>query len=132
MLFDNPIFGDWYTDLMDVYRNMDVVHGNMDGKERGKVLEKVPCRIYSVKKNGPRMRQTGAVTDSIDKLACDLAVTLKAGDELHVIRGGMLGIQEEPERYFADKPHPYYDPVGGVLSGLEHQEVALLTEEIIS
>ena len=41
-----------------------------------------PCRIYSVKKNGPRMRQTAAMTDSIDKLACDLSVEIKVGDEL--------------------------------------------------
>lgn len=132
MLFDTPVFEGWYTDSMDVYRNVDVSCGNLDGKERRPVLEKIPCRIYSVKKNGLRMRQTAAMTDSIDKLACDLSVEIKAGDELHVVRGGMLGIQGDPERYFADRPHPYYDPVGGVLSGLEHQEVALLTEEIIS
>lgn len=131
MLFDNPVFSDWYTDSMDVYRNVEATCGNMDGMERKMVMENIPCRIYSVKKNGPRMRQTAAMTDSVDKLACDLAVELKAGDELHVVRGGMLGICGEPERYFADKPHPYYDPVGGVLSGLEHQEVALSTEEII-
>ncbi|MBS5606451.1 MAG: hypothetical protein KHX84_19080 [Enterocloster asparagiformis] len=132
MLFDNPVFEGWYTDSMDVYRNVDVSSGNLDGKKRRLVQEKIPCRIYSVKKNGPRMRQTAAMTDSVDKLACDLSVEIKAGDELHVVRGGMLGVQGDPERYFADRPHPYYDPVGGVLSGLEHQEVALLTEEIIS
>lgn len=132
MLFDNPVFEGWYTDSMDVYRNVDVSSGNLDGKKRRLVQEKIPCRIYSVKKNGPRMRQTAAMTDSVDKLACDLSVEIKAGDELHVVRGGMLGVQWDPERYFADRPHPYYDPVGGVLSGLEHQEVALLTEEIIS
>ena len=132
MLFDNPVFEGWYTDSMDVYRNVDVSSGNLDGKKRRLVQEKIPCRIYSVKKNGPRMRQTAAMTDSVDKLACDLSVEIKAGDELHVVRGGMLGVQGDPERYFADRPHPYYDPVGGVLSGLEHQEVALLTKEIIS
>lgn len=132
MLFDNPVFEGWYTDSMDVYRNVDVSSGNLDGKKRRLVQEKIPCRIYSVKKNGPRMRQTAAMTDSVDKLACDLSVEIKAGDDLHVVRGGMLGVQGDPERYFADRPHPYYDPVGGVLSGLEHQEVALLTEEIIS
>ena len=132
MLFDNPVFEGWYTDSMDVYRNVDVSSGNLDGKKRRLVQEKIPCRIYSVKKNGPRMRQTAAMTDSVDKLACDLSVEIKAGDELHVVRGGMLGVQGDPERYFADRPHPYYDPVGSVLSGLEHQEVALLTEEIIS
>lgn len=132
MLSDNPLFGSWYTDTMDVYRTIDVTHGNVDGKERKLVLEKIPCRIYSVRKNGPQMRQTAAVVDSVDKLSCDLSVRIKAGDELHVVRGGRMGMQGEPERYFADEPHLYYDPVGGVLSGLEHQEVALLVEEIIS
>lgn len=79
MLFDNPVFEGWYTDSMDVYRNVDVSCGNLDGKERRLVLEKIPCRIYSVKKNGPRMRQTAAMTDSVDKLACDLSVEIKAG-----------------------------------------------------
>lgn len=77
------------------------------------------------------MRQTAAASESVDKLACDLNVDIRAGDELHVIRGGMLGMHGEPERYLADRPHPYYDPVGGVLSGLEHQEVVLVADEIV-
>ena len=103
----------------------------MDRKERKLLRKGIPCRIYSKQKNGPRMSQTAAGANSVDKVACDLKVDLKAGDELHIIRGGKLGIRGEPERYFADRPHPYYDPVGGVLSGLEHQEAALLTDELI-
>ena len=34
MLFDNPVFEGWYTDSMDVYRNVDVSSGNLDGKKR--------------------------------------------------------------------------------------------------
>lgn len=131
MLFDNPIFESWYTDTMEVYRNVDVVHGNVDKKERKRIAERIPCRIYSKQKSAPKMRQTAAVAEAVDKLACDLNVDIRAGDELHVVRGGMLGLLKEAERYFAGKPHPYYDPVGGALSGLEHQEVVLLTEEII-
>lgn len=131
MLFDNPIFSDWYTDSLSIFRNVDVTHGNMDRKERCLLREGIPCRIYSVKKNGPRMRQTAAISDSVDRVACDLGVDIQAGDEIHIVRGGMLGTGGRPERYFADRPHPFFDPVGGGLSGLEHQEAVLLTEEII-
>lgn len=131
MLFDNPLFENWYTDSMTIYRNVDVVHGNVDKKERKPIAERIPCRIYNKQKGGPKMRRMAAASESVDKLACDLTVDIRAGDELHVIRGGMLGMHGETERYFADRPHPYYDPVGGVLSGLEHQEVLLLADEII-
>lgn len=77
------------------------------------------------------MSSGAAERRSIDKLACNLDVDVKAGDELLVIRGGMLGVNKDPERYFADKPNPYYDPVAGVLSGLEHQEIVLLVDETI-
>ena len=131
MLFDNPLFENWYTDSMTIYRNVDVTHGNVDKKERKLMAERIPCRIYSKQKGGLKMRQTAASSESVDKLACDLNVEIRAGDELHVIRGGMLGMHGEPERYLADRPHPYYDPVGGVLSGLEHQEVVLVADEIV-
>ena len=116
---------------MTIYRNVDVTHGNVDKKERKLMAERIPCRIYSKQKGGLKMRQTAAASESVDKLACDLNVDIRAGDELHVIRGGMLGMHGEPERYLADRPYPYYDPVGGVLSGLEHQEVLLVADEIV-
>lgn len=131
MSFENPLFSDWYTDSMSIFRTVDTVRGNIDRKERKLLREGIPCRIYSVKRTGPRMRQTAALSDSVDKVACDLGVDLKAGDELHIVRGGKLGTGGQPERYFADRPHPYYDPVGGGLLGLEHQEAVLLTDEII-
>lgn len=131
MLFDNPIFASWYTDTVSIYRVEDAKIGNVTKKQRILKAENVPCRIYSAKKDGPTMRDTAARSVSIDKMSCDLSVDIKPGDELQVIRGGGLGYQTSAERYFAGLPQKYYDPVGGALSGLQHQEVGLLMENII-
>ena len=80
MLFDNPLFENWYTDSMTIYRNVDVTHGNVDKKERKLMAERIPCRIYSKQKGGPKMCQTAAVSESVDKLACDLTVDIRACD----------------------------------------------------
>lgn len=131
MSFDNPVFADWYTDSMDVYRIADVSRGNVDKKERRLQAGGVPCRTYRRQQNGPKMGDTAATSGSVDRLSCDTSVDVRAGDELFVTRGGMIGMRGRPERYIADGAHPYHDPVGGSLSGLEHQELTLLTDEII-
>ncbi|MDR7813382.1 hypothetical protein [Lacrimispora sp.] len=131
MLFDNPIFENWYTDSMSISRNVSYKVGNIDKKRREEIYKDIPCRIYSAKRNGPSMNDTAATATATDKVACDVAVDLKAGDMLMIIRGGLLGSNREPERYFAGLPQPYYDPVGGVLSGLEHQEAVILMDEVI-
>ena len=131
MLFDNPVFSEWYTDAMSIYRNVDNMVGNVNKKERKLIAERIPCRVYKSGRNGPRMPQGAAERGSTDKLSCDLNVDIKAGDEILVVRGGMLGMTGNPERYFADRPNAYYDPVAGALLGLEHQEVVLLMDEII-
>lgn len=64
-------------------------------------------------------------------MACDLSADIRAGDELRIIRGGNLGHLNLQERYFAGEPMYYYDPVGGALTGLEHQEIGLLEENIV-
>ena len=56
---------------------------------------------------------------------------IQAGDELMIVRGGNLGYTNQAERYFAGGPQRYYDPVGGALTGLEHQAVGLLKDEIV-
>ena len=48
-----------------------------------------------------------------------------------IVRGGNLGYTNQAERYFAGGPQRYYDPVGGALTGLEHQAVGLLKDEIV-
>ena len=127
MLFDNPIFAGWYTDTVDIYRVLSRKDGNMTRQERQKVNQlPVSCRVYSPKKDGPAMTD-----NAVEKLACDLTVDIRAGDELLVIRGGSLGHANQPERYVAGAPVAYYDPVGGGMTGLEHKEVGLLKDNIV-
>ena len=127
----NPIFSEWYTDAVDVFRVVNSIAGNITRQERQQVGKAIPCRVYSSQKNGPNMTDNAARVSSTDKLACDIATDIRAGDELLVTRGGALRRGGEPERYFAGNPQHYYDPVGGALTGLEHLEVGLLMENIV-
>ena len=77
------------------------------------------------------MTDRAARVHSEERLACDLGVDIRAGDELLVVRGGALGQTGRPRRYFAGEPQDYYDPVGGTMSGLQHKEVGLLMDEIV-
>lgn len=132
MIYDNPIFRTWYTDTMDIYRVVPVEKGSMDSQERQKVNDApVPCRLYHIEKGGPSITDNAARERSMEKLACDLSVDIRAGDELMVVRGGGLGHVNEPERFHAGQPASYYDPVGGALTGLQHKEVGLLADNII-
>ena len=132
MIYDNPIFRTWYTDTMDIYRVVPVKKGSIDRQERQKVNEApVPCRVYSLSKDGPDITSNAARDRSSAKLACDLSVDIRAGDERMVVRGGGLGHVNQPERYLAGQPASYYDPVGGALTGLQHKEVGLLADNII-
>ena len=58
-------------------------------------------------------------------MACPVETDIQAGDELLITRGGALGRGASPVRYIASQPQPFYDPVGGALTGLEHMEVGL-------
>ncbi len=132
MLSDNPIFSGWYTDAMDIYRTESVKKGNVTAQGRKKINSiPIPCRIYSPKKDGPVMTGNASKERASEKLSCDLNVDIRAGDELLIIRGGMLGYGNQPERYFAGNPVNYYDPVGGALTGLQHKEVGLLKDNLI-
>ncbi len=132
MIFHNPIFRNWYTDTMDIYRTDTVTENNVSRQERRKVNRSpIPCRVYRPENGGPRMTSTAAREQSAEEVACDLTVDIRAGDELQIVRGGNLGHAGRPERYFAGEPVAYYDPVGGVLTGLQHKEAGLLKENII-
>lgn len=128
---DNPIFSGWYTDTVDVFRVVSVKKGNVTTQERQPVGAAIPCRVYSSQKNGPNMTDTASKTQSSDKMACDLWVDIQAGDELLITRGGNIGKTGTPERYFAGNPQQYFDPVGGALTGLEHQEIGLLMQNLV-
>ena len=132
MLFDNPVFGNWYTDTVDIWRMVPVRDGNLDGMERKKINQNpVPCRVYETKKEGPAIGENAARERAVEKLASDLTADIRAGDELYVIRGGNLGHANQGVRYTAGPPARYYDPVGSVSTGLAHQEVGLLRDNII-
>jgi hypothetical protein len=77
------------------------------------------------------MQPTAADSGSEDKLACDNAVDIQAGDELLVRRGGRLGEARQTLRAFAGDPVYFYEPFGAVLPGLAHQEVGLLQREYL-
>ena len=77
------------------------------------------------------MKSPASQIQASEKLACSLEEDIRAGDELLIVRGGALGMAGEPERYFAGKPQKYYDPVGGAMTGLEHQEIGLFMQEIV-
>lgn len=132
MLFNNPIFANWYTDTVDVYRTVSVMNGSITRFERTKINQKpIPCRILEPENDGPIMTDNAARERSQETLSCNLGTDIQAGDELLIIRGGMLGHRNQEERYFAGSPVSHYDPVGGVITGLAHMEVGLLKDELV-
>ncbi len=132
MIFNNPLFKNWYTDTVDIYRTDTVREGNVSRQKRRKVnVSPVRCRVYRPENGGPRVTGTAAREQSVEEMACDLSVDIQAGDELMIVRGGNLGHSSRPERYIAGEPVAYYDPVGGALTGLQHKEVGLLKDNII-
>ena len=123
---------DWYTDRMDVWRNVDVQDGALTRKERRQVLTGVPCRIYQSDSKAPTMSQTAASISEESRLACDNSVDIRAGDMLIIYRGGGLSQTSETFRAFAGEPNHYYEPVGAVSLGLAHQQIRLLNQERIN
>ena len=120
---------DWYTDTMDVWRNVSAKDGNLTRQERQQVLTGIPCRIYQSDSKPISMSQTASSVSQNDRLACDVSVDIRAGDELIITRGGKLGRQSPTVRAFASDPNLYYEPFGAIMPGLAHQEIRLLEEE---
>ena len=122
-------WNDWYTDLIEIRRTETVKDGNLTRKERKVVRSDVPCRVYRSQDKAPTMTRTAANVQKTDKLACDINVDIKPGDELVIRRGARLGYALQETRYFAGDPDLYYEPFGAVLPGLAHQEITLLSQE---
>ena len=118
----------WYTDSMDVYRVVSITVGNIDKKERRLVLSNIPCRIYQTNLANAQMRTTSATTDAQDKISCGVNEDIQTGDELMVSRGKLVGINREPVRYFAGDIQYYYEPIGGLMPLLQHQQIAIFGE----
>ena len=120
---------DWYTDLMDIYRVTEVQDGALTRHEREQVAADIPCRIYQSDSKAVNMAQTAANVQQQDKLACDVSVDVRAGDELIIHRGKRIGKPGPDIRAFAGDPTLYYEPFGAIIPGLAHQEIRLLQEE---
>ena len=125
-------WSDWYTDTVDVYRDVEVKDGNLTRHERKEVLTAQPCRVYHANDRPIGMSQTAASIKQDSMLACDNSVDIHAGDELIIHRGGRLGKSLFDTRAFAGDPHYYFEPFGAVIPGLAHQEIIILQEERVS
>lgn len=130
MSFNSIFSNDWYTDTVDIYRVSPVLSGSITTQEWQQVAASVKCRVYRSQINGPNPTDTAARTQSTDKLSCANGVDIRPGDQLMVTRGGALNSGNEPERYFAGSIQHFYDPLGGAVTGLSHQEIGLLLEQI--
>lgn len=119
----------WYTDLMSVFRVDDIKVGNLTKKERRQVLENVPCRLYSTDLGKLKFQETSALADHSLKVACGVDVDIKSGDELFIKRGALVGGTRPAERVFAGDIQYYYEPFGGVVPQLQHQEIAVSNTE---
>ena len=72
---------------MEIRRTENVKDGNLTRKERKVVRSGVPCRVYRSQDKAPTMTQTASNVQKTDKLACDINVDIKPGDELVIHRG---------------------------------------------
>lgn len=122
------IMAKWYTDSVTIKRAESYKEGNLTKHKRVIIAENVPCRIYTSKKAISKMKETDAEVSKNDMLAVDIGVDIKAGDELFVTRGGVLGYDTPAERYFAGKPNIYFEPFAGVMPNISHQEIPLSGE----
>lgn len=126
------IFDYWYTDKVDIYRNLNTEDEDTGIAAQGwqKVVEGAKCRIYNSQKSGPVMSDNETKLHADDKLAMPINTDIQSGDKLVITRGGMVGGTMKSE-YYAGDVMPYYEPVGGMFNGLEHIEVGLLQEVIV-
>lgn len=131
MSFRSVFLNGWYTDTVDVYRVSPMKEGAVTAQEWEQVAAGLRCRVYTSQKNGLNPTDTAARVRATDKLACDNSADIRPGDRLMVTRGGALGRGKAPERYFAGTIQHYYDPTAGAATGLEHQEIGLLLENIV-
>lgn len=123
-------FADWYTDTVDIWRSVPTTTNGLTSYTLTELYTSVPCRIYQSDNQPINMEQTAAHVKQADRLMCDVAADIRAGDQLIIHRGAGLG-QTVPEiRAFAADPNLYFEPFGAVIPGLAHMEVRLLQQEI--
>lgn len=122
-------YANWYTDTMQIWRNVPTTTNSLTSLEPQMIAENVPCRIYQSDSQPVQMEQTAAHVKQNDRLMCDINTDIQAGDKLIIERGGALGYTPATIRAYAADPNYYYEPFGAVIPGLAHIEVRLLQEE---
>lgn len=122
-------FSDWYTDTVDIWRDISTTTNNLTSQTRTELYTAVPCRIYQSDSAPINMEQTAAHIKQADRLMCDTSVDIREGDQLIIHRGAGLGKTVSDIRAFAADPNYYFEPFGAVIPGLSHMEVRLLRQE---
>lgn len=125
-------YQDWYTDTVDIWRATSSTENSLTTNSLTELYTGIPCRIYQSDNQPVTMEQTAAQIKQNDRLMCDTSVDIKAGDQLIIHRGSMLGKTVSNIRAFAADPNYYFEPFGAVIPGLAHQEIRLLQQERIS
>jgi hypothetical protein len=122
-----------YTDTFDSYRVIETIEDGITKQSRQQVLTSVPCRAYQNATNQPNMTETAAMINNSNVLCCELGWDVKGGDEIILHRGANVGRYINPdERYIAGPPNIYVEPFAGVCPDLEHMQIALIDEHVIS
>lgn len=119
----------WYTDTVDIARVEEQTTEGLTENIRTIVAESVPCLVYQSKETPITFSSTAASVEQALKLMCDNSVDIRAGDELTIHRGAVLGHTAETLRAFATDSNHYYEPMGATMPGLEHQEILLKLQE---
>lgn len=122
-------FRDWYTDTVDIWRVTPTTTNGLTTNTLEQLYTGIPCRIYQSDNQPINMDQSAAHVKQADRLMCDTSVDIRAGDQLIIHRGAVLGKTSPDIRAFAADPNLYFEPFGAVLPGLAHQEIRLLQQE---
>lgn len=121
-----------YTDTFTSYRVEAAVVGGITKHCRVKVLEDIPCRVYSTPNAEPQMSEQAATVSANNTLCCDVGTDIKAGDEIIVSRGSRIrSAPVSTERYFAGLPNTLIEPFFGISVDLSHMQVALFHDKRI-
>lgn len=125
-------FHDWYTDTVDIWRVTPTTTNGLTNNALQQLYTGIPCRIYQSDNQPINMDQSAAHIKQADRLMCDTSVDIRAGDQLIIHRGAVLGKTSPDIRAFAADPNLYFEPFGAVIPGLAHQEIRLLQQERVS
>lgn len=119
-------FDSWFTDSAVVERVTQTTENNITRNARATVYNGIPCRVYNDSAPTPAPTPTASNLQASLKAAFPEGYEIHPGDEITITRGGAIGKDAGTIIANAGAVHTLYDPVGSVLTALNHTEVALL------